>query len=119
MWDPPHGDVSQLSMQGALQMGRARAWQHGRLWINDPDCVVVRPEVDRREGWAGYLDVLDGLAVSSDRLDQLDERGRELTRHLLRTSTGTPAPTWHPDPDDADAGRLAGEGRGPAAGGVA
>lgn len=109
VWEPAHGDVSQPSMQGALQAGRARAWQHGRLWVNDPDCVLVRPEVPQREGWAAYLDVLDGLAVSSDRLDQLDERGRELTRHLLRTSDPTPAPTWRPDPDDPDAGRLEGE----------
>ncbi len=109
VWDPPHGDVSQPSMQGALRAGRARAWQHGRLWVNDPDCILVRPRMDRREEWAGYLDALDGLAVSSDRLDQLDDRGIELTRHLLRTSTGTPAPTWVPDPDDPDAARLAGE----------
>ncbi|WP_205712201.1 glycoside hydrolase family 36 protein [Euzebya rosea] len=112
VWEPPLGDVSQPSMQGALQAGRARAWQHGRLWINDPDCVLVREEVGRREEWAGYLDVLDGLAVSSDHLDRLDARGLEVTRHLLRTSDGTPAPTWQPDVDDADAGRLRGEPAG-------
>ena len=109
VYDPPKGDVSQPSMQGALQAGRARAWQHGRLWVNDPDCILVREEVGRREEWAGYLDTLDGLAVSSDPLDRLDPRGLELTRHLLRTSEPTPAPTWRPDPDDHDAGRLAGE----------
>jgi alpha-galactosidase len=114
-WDPADGDVSQPSMLGALRAGRARAWQHGRLWVNDPDCVLVRPEVARREGWAGYLDALDGLAVSSDRLDQLDGRGLELTRQLLRTSHPQPAPTWEPDPDDPAGGRLRGE---PAAGGT-
>ncbi|HUG84916.1 MAG TPA: hypothetical protein VMM13_10145, partial [Euzebya sp.] len=109
VWRPARGDVSQPSMQGALQAGRARAWQHGRLWVNDPDCILVRPEVEQREMWAGYLDALDGLAVSSDRLDHLDPRGRELTAHLLRTSTGVPAPDWQPDPDDPDGGRLVGE----------
>lgn len=113
VFEPPRGDVSQPSMQGALQAGRARAWQHGRLWVNDPDCILVRHEVGRREEWAGYLDTLDGLAVSSDPLDRLDARGLELTAHLLRTSRPTPAPTWRPDPDHPDASRLAGEPTGP------
>ncbi|WP_370323847.1 alpha-galactosidase [Euzebya sp.] len=117
-WDPPDGDVSQPSMHGALLAGRARAWQHGRLWVNDPDCILVRPEVAHREAWAGYLDALDGLAVSSDALDALDDRGLALTRRLLRPSGPGPAPTWRPDPDDAAGGRLDGEPAAPAGSGT-
>lgn len=108
-WTPARGDVSQPSMQGALQAGRARAWQHGRLWTNDPDCILARREVARREEWAAYLDAVDGLAVSSDRLEHLDLRGLELTRHLLRAGADAPAPDWLPDPFDPDRGRVHGE----------
>ena len=46
-WDPDLDDISQPGMRSALAAGRARAWMHGRLWVNDPDCVLVRPEVER------------------------------------------------------------------------
>jgi alpha-galactosidase len=107
-WEPPMGDISQPSQLGALLVGRARAWQHGRFWIDDPDCIVVRPEVERREVWAGYLAARGGLAVSSDPLDQLDDVGLGWTRQLLIDPVDR-APRWHHDADDALAGRLDGE----------
>jgi alpha-galactosidase len=69
----------------------ARAWTHGRLWVADPDCLVVRPTLDRREAWAVHVEELRGLAFSSDRLADLDERGLELTRRVLRPSSTAPA----------------------------
>jgi alpha-galactosidase len=90
--EPPHGDISQPSQRGAIAAGRARAWMHGRLWANDPDCLLARPEVEDRERWAAHLRVLGGLAVSSDPLDELDRRGLELTRELLRASSSAPLP---------------------------
>jgi alpha-galactosidase len=90
--EPPHGDISQPSQRGALAAGRARAWMHGRLWVNDLDCILVRPEVEERETWADHLRALGGLAVSSDALDALDERGLALTRELLRPSSPDPVP---------------------------
>jgi alpha-galactosidase len=61
----------------------ARAWMNGRLWINDPDTLVARPEIEEREAWAAHLETYGGLAFSSDRLAALDERGLELTRSVL------------------------------------
>jgi hypothetical protein len=56
---------------------------HGRLWVNDPDCVLVRPEVERPDPWHEYVGVLKGLAVSSDPLPALDRAHRERTRALM------------------------------------
>jgi alpha-galactosidase len=89
-WEPPEGDVSQPGMRSARLMGRTRAWMHGRFWVNDPDCLVLRPEVAERERWAEHVRRLGGLAVSSDPLDGLDERGLELTRELLRPASPAP-----------------------------
>jgi alpha-galactosidase len=108
---PPDGDVSQPSQRGALLAGRARSWQHGRFWVNDPDCILVRDEVEDREGWARYLAAAGGLAVSGDPLRSLDARGLELTRTLL-VPPADEGGDWRPDPDDPDAGRLAGEAAG-------
>lgn len=68
----------------------ARAWMNGCLWVNDPDCLVVRPGIAGREEWASYLEGYGGVAFSSDRLAALDERGLELTRRVLGSRLARP-----------------------------
>jgi alpha-galactosidase len=87
---PPDGDPSQPSQYGATLSTVARAWQHGRFWVNDPDCLIARPEVERREEWAGVVERYGGLRASSDRIASLDDWGMETTRRILST---TPPPT--------------------------
>ena len=41
----------------------ARAWMQGRLWVNDPDCVVARPSYRLRERWAAEAAPLRRAAV--------------------------------------------------------
>jgi alpha-galactosidase len=94
-WEPPLGDISQPGMRSALAAGRARAWMHGRLWVNDPDCVLVRPEVEHPEPWRDYVRTLNGLAVSSDPLPDLGGADIDGTRALMIPS-GTTAMTWDP-----------------------
>ena len=70
--------------------GRARAFMHGRFWVNDPDCLIVRPEVERREEWADHVAAWGGLRASSDRIASLDEWGLATTRELLSCSPVEP-----------------------------
>ena len=95
--EPPDGDLSQPAMRSALASGRARAWQNGRLWVNDPDCVLARPEVAEREAWADHVEAMGGLAVVSDPLADLDERGLELVRRLLKPTDPARRTSWDPD----------------------
>jgi alpha-galactosidase len=62
---------------------RRRAWQHGRFWVNDPDCFVARPDFELRHRWAGLIDAFGGLRSASDRIQDLDAWGVRMTRHLL------------------------------------
>ena len=94
-WAPDLDDISQPGMRSALAAGRARAWMHGRLWVNDPDCVLVRPEVERPEPWREYLQTLRGLAVSSDPLPRLDAEHLETTRALMVPTDLSPV-GWDP-----------------------
>jgi alpha-galactosidase len=87
---PEKGDLSQPSQQAAVLSGVGRAYQHGRFWVNDPDCLVARPAVERREDWAAHVERYGGLRGSSDRLAELDDWGLETTRRLLST---VPPPT--------------------------
>ena len=90
LYEPEDGDLGAPSQRSAVQTGRARAFQHARFWINDPDCLIVRPEVERREEWAEHVHRFGGLRISSDRLEELDEWGLETTRRLLHNSTSEP-----------------------------
>jgi alpha-galactosidase len=94
-WAPDLDDISQPGMRSALAAGRARAWMHGRLWVNDPDCVLVRPEVERPEPWGEYVEALRGLAVSSDPLPRLDAAHLDRTRELMVPADLAPV-RWDP-----------------------
>ncbi len=84
------GDISQPSQKGAVLSGISRAFMHGRFWHNDPDCIIVRPEVERREEWAEHIDRFAGVRASSDRINGLDGWGLARTRELLVPSTRAP-----------------------------
>ncbi|GAA2396456.1 alpha-galactosidase [Streptomyces coeruleofuscus] len=80
---PEADDYSQPGQDPAEFTGAGRQWQHGRLWINDPDCLMARPAVETREQWAAHVEATGGLMASSDRLLSLDEWGVTTTRRLL------------------------------------
>jgi alpha-galactosidase len=89
-YEPWSGDYSQPASRAAMITGRGRAFMHGRFWVNDPDCLIVRPEVERREEWADHVAAWGGLRASSDRIASLDEWGLAKTRELLSCSPVEP-----------------------------
>lgn len=76
-------DYSQPGQDPAEFTGVGRQWQHGRLWVNDPDCLMARPAVETRERWAAHVEATGGLMASSDCLLSLDQWGVATTRRLL------------------------------------
>jgi alpha-galactosidase len=84
---PTQPHLSLPSQRNAARNVRARAWQHGRFWNNDPDCLMLRPGVERRGDWAAVVRDCGGLRSSGDGLDQLDAWGLETTRELLVPSS--------------------------------
>jgi alpha-galactosidase len=89
-YEPEDGDMSRPSQRAAALTTIGRAWQHGRFWVNDPDCLIARPAVERREEWAGVVERYGGLRASSDRIADLDPWGLATTRRLLAS---VPRPT--------------------------
>jgi alpha-galactosidase len=87
---PKDGDRSQPAVQSAMITGRGRAFQHGRFWVNDPDCLIARPAGEGREKWAEHVRKFGGLRGSSDRIADLDEWGLNTTRELLSESPSEP-----------------------------
>jgi alpha-galactosidase len=85
-YEPADDLLSTPAQRNATRNVVGRAWQHGRLWVNDPDCMMLRPSVQRREDWASVLARFGGVRASGDGLDQLDPWGLATTRDLLRPS---------------------------------
>lgn len=76
------GEDGSQGLRGRMSL-EARAWQDGRLWTNDPDCLVARPEFALRDEWAEVVLTAPGLRGFSDRIGELDEHGMQLVRELL------------------------------------
>jgi alpha-galactosidase len=82
------GEDGSTGLRGLLSL-TARTWQHGRLWTNDPDCLVARPGYLLREEWARAFEEFGALRSCSDRIADLDGWGLDTTRRLM----AAPAPT--------------------------
>ena len=76
------GEDGSTGLRGLMPLA-ARAWQQGRLWVNDPDCVVARPTYSQRKRWAEAASRLGGLRSFSDRLADLDGWGLDAVRDLM------------------------------------
>lgn len=88
------GEDGSTGLRGRLSL-TARAWQHGRFWITDPDCLVVRPTYGLREDWAHTVTEFGGMHSVSDRIADLDAWGLDTTRRLL-----SEVPSAEPFADD-------------------
>ena len=106
-WEPRGGfpgyEATAPSTRNALDATRARQFLHRRLWLNDPDCVMLRttetdltPEQVRE--WAlavgdsgGMVLVSDDLAVlgANERalLDEVLARGREADAQMMGSTS--------------------------------
>jgi alpha-galactosidase len=90
---PTGHNLTLPSQRNAARNVIARAWQHGRFWVNDPDCLILRPQMQRRSDWATVVARYGGLRASGDGLRQLDAWGLEMTRQLLTPSPVEPIET--------------------------
>jgi alpha-galactosidase len=85
-YQPRNGDDASMPSQfGATLSTVGRAFQHGRWWVNDPDCLIARPEIENREQWASTVERYGGLRASSDRIASLDDWGLHTTHRVLST----------------------------------
>lgn len=69
------------ALRHAWAATRDRAFMHRRLWVNDPDCLMLRTRdtglsVAQAEGWAAAVGASGGMVVVSDDLALLDDDAR-------------------------------------------
>jgi alpha-galactosidase len=85
-----HGVATSHAVRNSL----TRAFMHRRLWLNDPDCLMVRADetaltVDEVQTLAAVIGLTDGMLVLSDRIDALPEERRALVEKTYRLLGGT------------------------------
>ncbi|WP_435159185.1 alpha-galactosidase [Haladaptatus sp. DFWS20] len=79
--------ASQPAHENAIRNVLNRQWAHRRLWMNDPDCQLVRETTDltlaERRSFATLVALLGGSNVVSDRVADIEPVGRELVERSL------------------------------------
>ncbi len=96
-WDNPllkalAVDENVLSTRHALRNVMSRAFMHGRLWINDPDCLMIRRRKSRlslREirSMASVYAVTGGMLLLSDDMELVDDDRLELAQKTIALRT--------------------------------
>jgi alpha-galactosidase len=92
----PMRDLHGVATKHAVRNILTRAFMHGRLWLNDPDCLMVRASrtklsLEETRSLAAVIGLTDGMLVLSDRMDQLAQERLAVidTSMMLRGGTTT------------------------------
>jgi alpha-galactosidase len=85
---PPGYEREVPSTLNAWRNTLARSFMHRRLWLNDPDCIMLRTDQtnlkpDAVRAWALAVAASGGLAIVSDDLSLLDEDAKALFDEVL------------------------------------
>ena len=87
MW---RNDLSAVSTQNALRNVITRAPLHGRLWVNDPDCVLVRQRgvdmdlvLNEMRTLVALVGLSGGMVLNSDDLTTVDPGRLKYLRQTL------------------------------------
>ncbi len=88
---PLETDPSSPAALSSIRNVFARAFTHGRLWVNDPDCLLARDRetmltADEVRTLATALACSGGTLVLSDRLADLSKERLDLVRRVLPPS---------------------------------
>lgn len=93
----PDVTASWGGIQPAARAAGLRSFYHRAAWLNDPDCLLVRPPLSRpaAEAWTSLVAVSGGLTMFSDHLPKLPaDRVQMLQRTLpVAVTAGRPVAT--------------------------
>ena len=87
-WRPPGYEGNEPATANAFQNTLSRSFMHRRLWLNDPDCLMLRTEGTALspaavEAWALAVGLSGGMALVSDDLSRLGPDARARLDHAV------------------------------------
>jgi len=92
-WNPKLSPFLGPNAYHALKNSLMRQYLHRRLWLNDPDCLLLRRTStelteNERKLYALAAGALDNMLIQSDRLPLVDSDNQELFRKAIRLRGG-------------------------------
>src|SRR2546422_6861144 len=90
----PDVDASWSGIQTPARAAALRSFYHRGAWLNDPDCLVVRPPLALSEAqlWASIVAVSGGVTVLSDNLPKLPHDRLPLLQRTLPVAAAVGRP---------------------------
>lgn len=90
--------MAEPSALNSIRNAITRFWMHGRLWQNDPDCLLVRETeteltLDEVRSLTTAIGMTGGMVLDSDDLAALDGERREMISMLLPVYGKSAVPT--------------------------
>jgi alpha-galactosidase len=85
-------DASWGGIQGPARAAGLRSFYHRAVWLNDPDCLVVRPPLtlDEARVWTSIVAAAGGVTVLSDNLPKLPPERIPLLQQTLPVALPVP-----------------------------
>jgi hypothetical protein len=86
-------DASWNGIQAPARAAALRSFYHRSVWLNDPDCLVVRPPLTLNEArvWASVVAVSGGMSIFSDNLPKLPAERLPLLQKTIPVAAKTAA----------------------------
>lgn len=78
------------SIQSGARAAAHRAYYHRGTWINDPDCLVVRPPLEEKEArvWTSVVALSGGATILADDLTKLPAERLALLHRAIPAAPG-------------------------------
>ncbi|MCD6449677.1 MAG: alpha-galactosidase, partial [Thermotogaceae bacterium] len=94
-WGDDVPDMGVPVAKWALRNAITRYFMHDRLWLNDPDCLILREKdvkltPKEREIYAYTCGALDNMIVESDDLSLVGDHGKRVLKETLKLLGGKP-----------------------------
>src|SRR2546427_947737 len=101
-------DTSWGGIQGPARAAALRSFYHRTVWLNDPNCLVVRPPLTEREAqaWASIVAVTGGATLFSDSLPKLPPERVAILQRTIPVSPVAGRPVGAIAPEQAGAPAL-------------
>jgi alpha-galactosidase len=92
---PGYRDIEPATRHACLNTV-TRSWMHRRLWLNDPDCLLLRTDdtglaPSAMRTWARTVALSGGMALVSDDLRRLGSRERAILDEVVAIGTASDA----------------------------
>lgn len=99
-WSVPDPCGSAPALVNAIRATLAHGWMHGTLWVNDPDCLIVRENnskltIDEVRSWSTAIAMSGGMTLLSDDLSQLEPDRMAIIPRLLPPAADVAVPSEH------------------------